>query len=119
MLIEGVVIFLNQGFDKNFLLVLPLFMLFFTYWTLTTNLVTKDLSRLRDYSKYYFFLHPIPIFFVNVYLTNIKTYINIHDGWIRLIITLIFTHLVTLLIIKLKKRFSDKNTLFEKILKYL
>ena len=119
MIIEGIIIFHNQGIDKNFILTVPLFMVLFTHWTLTTNLITRDLSKLRDYSKYYFFLHPIPIFFVNMYLTSIKKYINIHDGWIRLVIALIFTHLATLLILKLKKKFSNKDTLSGKFFEYL
>jgi len=119
MFVEGLVIFSNQGIDKNFLLTLPTFMLVFTTWVLNTNLVTKDLSILRQYSKYYFFLHPIPIFFVNVFLTKTESHINIQDGWIRLIVTLVCTHLGSLLLIKLKEKCANNKNFVGKVVKCL
>ena len=119
MLFEGVVIYFNQGFDKNFLLSLPTFILVFTTWTLNTNLITKDLSKLRQYSKYYFFLHPIPIFFVNMYLVKTGSSFGIVDGWIKLVVTLVCTHIGTLLLLKLKEMCANKTNIVGKVVKFL
>jgi len=119
LILEGVIIFLNQGFDKNFLLMLIPFMLFFTYWALNTNPVDKDSTMYRNLSKYYFFLHPIPIFFVNMNLETLRKFLPIHDGWIRFIIAMIVTHTLSLLMIRLQKTIKNKNTPIAKLLKYL
>lgn len=60
LLLDGWIVFIHQGIDKNFFLALPLFALFLVNWILRTRIGQNwHLYHLKELSVLYFFLHPI------------------------------------------------------------
>lgn len=61
--LENVLIYFNQGLDKNFFLLAPLCAVFLFNWSIRTSLFKEyRLSPLKQLSVYYFFL-PSPSFY--------------------------------------------------------
>lgn len=75
------------------------------YFLFLTALYTKpwihSKFRFRDYSKYYYLIHPMIIFFLQMVFT--KEHLLLDHPWLYLILTLLLTHGASLLILKLKK----------------
>lgn len=65
------------------------------YFTNRTNLTKK----LRDYSKYYYLIHPMIIFIISLSMKGISNY-----PYLNILIILLITHIISGLIIKLKKK---------------
>ena len=60
LLLDGWIVFVHQGIDKNFFLALPLFALFLVNWVLRTRIGQKwRFYHLKELIVLYFFLHPI------------------------------------------------------------
>ncbi|MCC9943005.1 hypothetical protein HK123_01460, partial [Streptococcus agalactiae] len=98
--LENVLIYFNQGLDKNFFLLAPLCAVFLFNWSIRTSLF-KDyrLSPLKQLSVYYFFLHPLFIGIVS-YCLKSTSLVAHHQGKVIFVITLALTHACALLIIK-------------------
>ena len=64
--LEGAIIFINQGIDKNFFISLIPYTAFLFNWCLRTKWLTNvRLDVLKDYSRYYYFVHPFFIEFLS------------------------------------------------------
>ncbi|HHW3837397.1 acyltransferase [Streptococcus suis] len=105
-LIEAYFIFLNQGYDKNFFYTLIPFTLFLFNWVIRSSLFTnKKWYKLKLFSIYYFFYHPIFIelgfLFVHQYQLE-----NWQNGILVASFTLIMTHCVSLALYKKNRKKS-------------
>ncbi|MGB9343667.1 MAG: hypothetical protein WCB13_09725, partial [Trichococcus sp.] len=97
--LEGLIIFPNQGFDKNFLFTLIPFSMFLFNWAIRTKLFRdKSFYKLKQLSTLYFFIHPIFIELISIPAIEVL-FKATHFGWIKFIFTLISTHLLSLIIL--------------------
>lgn len=102
--LEGYLIFIKQGIDKNFFLSLLPVTYFFFHWIIknpflkNSNLSFQQLKRL---SRYYYFIHPIFIELGFLFFPS-KNRQDWDKGLLVLSFCLICTHLVSLFIIKQK-----------------
>nr|WP_159797123.1 acyltransferase family protein [Streptococcus halichoeri] len=98
--VENVLIYFNQGLDKNFFLLGPLCAVFLFNWSIRTSLF-KDycLSHLKQLSVYYFFLHPLFIGIVSYCLKATPLAVP-NQGKVIFVVTLALTHASALLIMK-------------------
>lgn len=97
--LEGLIIFPNQGFDKNFLFTLIPFSMFLFNWAIRTELFRdKSFYKLKQLSTLYFFIPPIFIELISI-PTIVVLFMATHFGWIKFIFTLISTHLLSLIIL--------------------
>jgi hypothetical protein len=107
MFFEGYVLYLNQGLDTNFLLSLPLFSLFLFLWLIQREPqkipIFFNLQKIKEYTKYYFFFHLIPLELVKFFVPQIMEGVSLTKGAILLIITLPLTHILSFGVIQLKK----------------
>ncbi|MGT2784208.1 acyltransferase family protein [Streptococcus merionis] len=89
---EGWLIFQNQGIDKNFFLsLIPVTLLLFN-WAIRSSLFReKAWQKLKAYSVYYFFLHPIFVEISFAWL-NTKDWPIWTKGQLAFVIALILTH---------------------------
>ncbi|WP_303973678.1 hypothetical protein [Streptococcus merionis] len=89
---EGWLIFQNQGIDKNFFLsLIPVTLLLFN-WAIRSSLFReKAWQTLKDYSVYYFFLHPIFVEISFAWL-NTKDWPIWTKGQLAFVIALILTY---------------------------
>ena len=75
------------------------------YFLFLTALYTKPWTdikfRFRDYSKYYYLVHPMIIFFLQMIFT--KGHLLLSHPWLYTILTLLLTHGISMGILKLKK----------------
>lgn len=99
--IEGLLLFPNQGFDKNFLFTLMPFSLFLFNWSIRTNIFrNKSFYKLKQLSTLYFFIHPVFIELISI--PAVKEMVNPSAfGWVKLCFTLIGTHFSSVLILRL------------------
>lgn len=102
--LEGMIIFPNQGLDKNFLFALIPFSMFLFNWAIRTDIFRKqDFSHLKQLSMHYFFLHPIFIEIISI--PSIKELFNpLYFGWIRFLFALFATHCLSTLLIRLSQK---------------
>lgn len=98
--LENVLIYFNQGLDKNFFLLAPLCAVFLFNWSIRTSLFKEyRLSPLKQLSVYYFFLPPLFIGIVS-YCLKSTSLVAHHQGKVIFVVTLALTHAFALLIIK-------------------
>ncbi|MCC9753266.1 alanine racemase, partial [Streptococcus agalactiae] len=98
--LENVLIYFNQGLDKNFFLLAPLCAVFLFNWSIRTSLFKEyRLSPLKQLSVYYFFLPPLFIGIVS-YCLKSTSLVAHHQGKVIFVVTLALTHACALLIIK-------------------
>lgn len=102
--LEGVLVHANQGIDKNFMLMMPLFSIFlFNAYTRVSWLRQYNLQRFKIYSVYYYFLHPIFIELALFFLKNSS--MSYHDrGKLLFLSALVGSHLTTELILRYRKK---------------
>lgn len=101
---EATVIYLNQGYDKNFLFSLIPFTAYLVAWTLTTDLFReKKFQFLKEYASYYYFIHVIPVE-ISFFFLETSSLTKIQQGWLVFLITIITCQLLSWLIIGYKKR---------------
>ncbi|WNO77726.1 hypothetical protein RMQ61_07445 [Streptococcus suis] len=96
---EATIIYLNQGYDKNFLFSLIPFTAYLVAWTLTIDLFRqKKFQFLKEYASYHYFIHVIPVEVSFFFLENYSLTI-IQQGWLVFFITIITCQLLSWLII--------------------
>lgn len=99
--LEGFIIFPKQGIDKNFLFALIPFSMFLFNWAIRTDIFKyKTFYKLKQLSTLYFFIHPIFIEIISI-PAIVSLFEVSHFGWIKFLFTLISTHLLSLVILKL------------------
>lgn len=111
--LEGLIIFPNQGFDKNFLFMLIPFSMFLFNWSIRTEIFrNKSFYKLKQLSTLYFFIHPIFIELFSISPIAFKLHTP-YFGLIKFMFTLINTHLLSSIILYFRtpKKVSklDKN----------
>ena len=77
------------------------------YFLFLTALYTKPWTnihfRFRDYSKYYYLIHPMIIFVLQMVITSGHTLLD--HPWLYLVLTILITHGLSMLILELKKKY--------------
>ncbi len=97
---EATIIYLNQGYDKNFLFSLIPFTAYLVAWSLTTDLFRqKKFQFLKEYASYYYFIHVIPVEISFFFLEN-STLTRTQRGWLVFLITVVVCQLITVFIQK-------------------
>ena len=115
LLLDGWIVFIHQGIDKNFFLALPLFALFLVNWILRTRIGQNwHLYHLKELSVLYFFLHPIFIE-SSFYLLQKTDFAKWQQGRIVFLLTLLLTHLSAEVILLARKRLFLKQRLTKEI----
>ena len=100
---EATIIYLNQGYDKNFLFSLIPFTAYLVAWTLTTDIFRqKKFQFLKEYASYYYFIHVIPVEISFFFLEN-SSLTKIQQGWLVFLISIVTCQLLSWLIIRYKK----------------
>lgn len=116
--VEGCILYFHQGFDTNFLISCPLFLLFFFCWLFQRKAQKVpfflDLWKFKEYTKYYFFIHLIPLEGLNFFL--FKNVLWRYKGFLLFLGTWLLTHLLSFFVIRLKE-IKRKNQSFLSIKK--
>lgn len=99
LIFEAIILHDTERLNSNILLsCIPLtYYLFISTIYLTNNLKLK--FSFRSLSKYYYLIHPMILFFLSLLFKNISNY-----PYINIILTLITTHVVSVIVIRLKDR---------------
>ena len=99
LLFEAVILHDMDRLNSNILLsCVPLtYYLFISAIYLSNNL--KISFPFRDLSKYYYFIHPMIIFIISILFKEISNY-----PYINILIVLVITHIISIIIIKLKEK---------------
>ncbi|HEL1618714.1 TPA: hypothetical protein TXL63_000517 [Streptococcus suis] len=98
--VEATIIYLNQGYDKNFLFSLIPFTAYLVSWTLTTDLFRqKKFQFLKEYASYYYFIHVIPVEISFFFLEN-SSLTRTQRSWPVFLITVVVCQLLTVSIRK-------------------
>lgn len=105
-LAEGLLLLSNRGSDTNFTLSLvPLSFCLFL-WAMSLQWQPKlNLGKLRAYSKYYYFIHPL---FLTLFIKIANAFFAdsfLNAGWFQFMITLVLTHLFSCFLIYGQKRY--------------
>lgn len=102
--LEGLLIFPNEGIDKNFLFTLIPFSMFLFNWAIRTDLFRdQSLYKLKKLSTFYFFIHPIFIELISI--PSIAGRFGVASfGWVRFIFTFISTHFLSIIMIQLTRQ---------------
>lgn len=97
--VEATIIYLNQGYDKNFLFSLIPFTAYLVAWNLTTDLFRqKKFQFLKEYASYYYFIHVIPVE-ISFFFLETSALTKIQKGWLVFFITIITCQLLSWFII--------------------
>lgn len=102
LIFEAILLHDTERLNSNILLsCIPLvYYLFISTIYITNN--TKSTFPFRNLSKYYYLIHPMIIFILfSLNIINVDT-----KPYIQIILTLAMTHLISLIIIKLKKKYK-------------
>lgn len=102
---EAIILHGTERLNSNILLsCIPLtYYLFISTIYLTKEKKKKTKFKFRDYSKYYYLIHPAIIFIIQLIFNNINCYLN---PYIQILLILLLTHVISNLIIKLKEKFN-------------
>lgn len=115
LLLDGWVVFIHQGLDKNFFLALPIFSVYMVNWVLRTRVGQKwRLYHLKELSVLYFFLHPIFIE-SSFYLFQKTDFAKWQQGRIVFLLSLLLTHLSAEIILLGRRRLFLKQRLTKEI----
>ena len=102
LIIEGNFLYSINRLDMNFLLMLIPFSFFFFQWIMifpyTFNFETK---RVRELSKYYYFVHPVSIVIIEEIGRGLRLQL-LSSGVISLLLVILLTHILSSIIIKIK-----------------
>lgn len=101
---EGFLLYNIPKLDMNFLLMLIPFGFFFFLWILSLRRVPKfDTRKIRELSKYYYFIHPISIVIVEeigkAFHWNILS-----SGIVSFLLILLLTHVLCLAVISVQRQ---------------
>lgn len=112
LILEATIIYFVPGLDMNFLVMLVPFSFFFFLWILSFPYVPKfDTKRLRELSKYYYFIHPVCIVIIEevgkaFHLPYLST------GLISLLLIFFMTHLISTFAIAINQVSLKRRTIF-------
>lgn len=105
--IECLIIFRNQGADKNFMLSsLPMILFLFSLFIRQKTTSFRN-TWIRKYTRYLFYLHPMILELLNFYLKQ-KLHIKV-NGLTLFMITLILTFSCSWFILSIGKSFTSLN----------
>lgn len=99
---EGFLLFQKQGIDHNFLLTLPLFIFALFNGVIRTPIAQHwpvQKLHLKDYSIFYYFLHPAIIEILSLPSLTHHFFFTL-SAWQRFILVLLLTHFVSTLVIR-------------------
>lgn len=103
LILEGSFLFTITRLDMNFLLMLVPFSFFFFLWVLFSPYTIKGETRkLRELSKYYYFVHPVCIVIIEE-IGLALSFDMMSSGLLSLCIIIILTHLLSGMILTVKK----------------
>ncbi|MGC6767417.1 acyltransferase family protein [Enterococcus sp. LJL51] len=95
-LLEGMLLFFNPGTDANFLFSQLLFSPVFFLWTLSLRVPKNwNYRQLRELSKYYYFLHPLVLFFSQLLLAQLSVQWLLPTGLLQFLLVVSVTHLLS------------------------
>lgn len=101
---EGFLLYSVPRLDMNFLIMLIPFSFFFFLWVLSfPHTPSFDTAKIRELSKYYYFVHPICIVIVEELLKAFHVSFP-GSGVISFLLILLLTHLLCLTIIAIKRQ---------------
>lgn len=102
LVFEAILLHDTNRLNSNILLsCVPLVYYLFISTIYLTNKI-KSSKKLRDYSKYYYLVHPMIIYIISLSIKNISDY-----PYLNILIVLLLTHISSILVIKLKGK--NKN----------
>lgn len=109
LILEGNLLYHINRLDMNFLTMLIPFIFFLFIWVLVFPYTPKfDTKRIRNLSKYYYFIHPVCIVIVEEMTRGLGVDV-LNYGFINLVLVIFFTHILSSFIITicypLKKSF--------------
>lgn len=104
LIAEGIFLYDFQRLDMNFLLALVPFSFCFFLWILSFSIVPQfDTKKLRDLSKYYYFLHPISVVIIEEMGKALEVSL-LQSGILSLLLVVLLTHGLSLLLIKVQNQ---------------
>lgn len=107
--LEGWIVYLHPGHDKNFFFSLVPFTAYLVAWTMTSDLFRhRKLQFLKGYANYYYFIHAIPLEACFLVLKD-SSLSRTQQGWLTFAITLLVSHLIAHLLLKHRKRLAKTN----------
>lgn len=102
LICEGCFLYHVDGLDMNFLLMLVPFSFFFFLWILTYPMTPKfDTRRLRNLSKYYYFVHPVCVIIIEEISHGLGIEL-LSSGLLSLLLIILLTHLLCVMILEIK-----------------
>lgn len=101
LIFEAIILHDTDRLNSNILLsCVPL-----TYYLFISTIYLSNRLKInfpfRNLSKYYYFIHPMIIFIISILFKNITNY-----PYINILLTLIVTHIMSIIIIKLKHKYK-------------
>lgn len=101
LIIEGNFLYTIERLDMNFLLMLIPFSFFFFIWILYFPYTPQyDTKRIRNLSKYYYFIHPVSIVIIEEICLGLG--INwLSSGIISLLLVILLTHILSSMVMKI------------------
>lgn len=104
LFIEGAFLYNSARLDMNFMFMLIPFSFFFFLWVLSVPKTIKfDTKRIRELSKYYYFVHPVCIVIVEEAGKAFQVGI-LYSGIISFLLVFLLTHFLCSLIIKIQQQ---------------
>lgn len=114
LIVEGSCLYYIERLDMNFMLMLLPFSFFFFLWILTCSYTPKfDTKKIRNLSKYYYFVHPVCIVIIEEIAFGLN--MNLIHGLIALLLVIILTHLLSVMIIQVNKPLHIRSMIFSSI----
>lgn len=115
LVVEGCLLYRIPRLDMNFLLMLLPFSFFLFLWLLSFPYrPKKETKKLREWSKYYYFVHPVCIVIMEqIGVSFGLTWLS--SGVLSLLLILALTHLLSVLIVRMKKPIALRRILLSAI----
>lgn len=108
---EGIFLYPIERLDMNFLIGLIPFSFFFFLWILSSpRKLKRDTRRIRELSKYYYFVHPVCIVMIEQ-LGAAYDIAFLSSGLISFLLILGFTHLLSTCILYMKKELTASRVI--------
>ena len=97
--LEGMLIYNAHRLNMNFLILLLPLSFFLCLWLLTSSLMNnRDTSTIREWSKHYYFVHPICIILVEENFKAFDLQLPL-EGVVRFLCSIALTHFISLAIL--------------------
>lgn len=101
---EGFFLYNVERLDMNFLLMLVPFSFFFFLWILSFPKEVKvDTRKIRELSKYYYFIHPVCVLLIEE-MGEVFKVVILQSGVISYVLIILLTHFLSTIIIELQKK---------------